>query len=146
MRGLSKEMELAVAGHPVWRESSSEEMDNTLEGLEKYIMTKLYDRYARPAEAMVRIIWITLSSACSTFLPTDKDHAYVLTGDFVSTVDGTGIVHIAPAFGQDDSEVGRKNNLPTFMTVNGEGRFIDAISTKLVCTKKSKTPRRPAWK
>ena len=64
-----------------------------------------------------------------TFLPTDKDHAYVLTGDFVSTVDGTGIVHIAPAFGQDDSEVGRKNNLPTFMTVNGEGRFIDAITT-----------------
>lgn len=62
-----------------------------------------------------------------TFLPTDKDHAYVLTGDFVSTEDGTGIVHIAPAFGQDDAEVGRKNDLPTFMTVNGEGRFIEAI-------------------
>jgi isoleucyl-tRNA synthetase len=62
-----------------------------------------------------------------TFLPTDKDFAYVVTGDFVSTEDGTGIVHIAPAFGQDDSDVGKANDLPVFITVNAEGRFIDAV-------------------
>jgi isoleucyl-tRNA synthetase len=62
-----------------------------------------------------------------TFLPSEKDHAYVVTGDFVSTEDGTGIVHIAPAFGADDQDVGRKYDLPTFMTVNPDGRFIDAV-------------------
>lgn len=36
------------------------------------------------------------------FIPVEQDYAYVLTGDFVSTEDGTGIVHIAPAFGTDD--------------------------------------------
>ncbi len=62
-----------------------------------------------------------------TFLPTEKDHAYVVAGDFVSTADGTGIVHIAPAFGQDDWEVGKKQDLPLFMTVQPDGRFIDAV-------------------
>lgn len=61
------------------------------------------------------------------FLSSEKDHAYVVSGDFVSTADGTGIVHIAPAFGQDDSEVGREHDLPTFITVNADGRFIDAV-------------------
>ncbi len=54
---------------------------------------------------------------------TRQDYAYVVAGDFVSTDDGTGIVHIAPAFGQDDMEVGRKNNLPLIMTVDAAGRF-----------------------
>ena len=46
---------------------------------------------------------------------------------FVSTEDGTGLVHIAPAFGADDMEAGRKFNLPTLMTVDAQGRFIDAV-------------------
>jgi isoleucyl-tRNA synthetase len=62
-----------------------------------------------------------------TFLPTDKDHAYVLGGGFVSTEDGTGIVHIAPAFGKDDSELGQAHDLPVFITVTSNGRFIDAV-------------------
>ncbi|HRF98651.1 MAG TPA: class I tRNA ligase family protein, partial [Aggregatilineales bacterium] len=42
-----------------------------------------------------------------TFLPVEgQDYAYVVAGDFVSTTDGTGIVHIAPAFGEDDMAVG----------------------------------------
>ncbi|MCX6043837.1 MAG: isoleucine--tRNA ligase [Chloroflexi bacterium] len=57
------------------------------------------------------------------FYPVEQDYAYVVAGDFVSTDDGTGIVHIAPAFGQDDMEVGRKNNLPLIMTVDAAGRF-----------------------
>jgi isoleucyl-tRNA synthetase len=62
-----------------------------------------------------------------TFLPTEKDHAYVVAGDFVSTTDGTGIVHIAPAFGQDDNDVGMAHDLPFFITVNDDGRMIDAV-------------------
>ncbi|MEP7289972.1 MAG: isoleucine--tRNA ligase [Chloroflexota bacterium] len=64
------------------------------------------------------------------FLPVDKDYAYVVDGSsFVSTDDGTGIVHIAPAFGQDDMEVGRNNNLPLLMTVKPDGTFVDAVTT-----------------
>ncbi len=63
-----------------------------------------------------------------TFLPVDTDYAYVIAGDFVSTEDGTGIVHIAPAFGQDDLQVGQKYNLPVLRTVNAEGAFIDAVT------------------
>jgi isoleucyl-tRNA synthetase len=63
------------------------------------------------------------------FLPTDKDYAYVVDGStFVSTEDGTGIVHMAPAFGADDMEVGRANNLPIFVTVKPDGGFVDAVT------------------
>lgn len=48
---------------------------------------------------------------------------YVVEGDFVSTEDGSGIVHIAPAFGIDDMEVGRANNLPIIMTIEEDGKF-----------------------
>ncbi len=57
------------------------------------------------------------------FLPVEQDHAYVVTGDFVSTEDGTGIVHIAPAFGADDMEVGKQHNLPVLQTVQLDGAF-----------------------
>ncbi len=62
------------------------------------------------------------------FLPIEQDYAYVVHGDFVSMEDGSGIVHIAPAFGQDDMEVGRVFGLPTIMTVNAEGRFVDEVT------------------
>jgi isoleucyl-tRNA synthetase len=62
-----------------------------------------------------------------TFLPVEQDYAYVVEGDFVSTDEGSGIVHIAPAFGQDDMDVGKKNNLPVLLTVDPEGAFIDAV-------------------
>jgi isoleucyl-tRNA synthetase len=63
-----------------------------------------------------------------TFLPVEQDYAYVVTGDFVSTEDGTGIVHIAPAFGADDMEVGKKHGLPVLQTVSPSGKFIDAVT------------------
>ncbi len=49
----------------------------------------------------------------------------VVTGDFVTTEDGTGIVHTAPAFGADDFRVGKKNNLGILTLVDKEGKFID---------------------
>ena len=63
-----------------------------------------------------------------TFLPVEQDYAYVIAGDFVSTEEGSGIVHIAPAFGADDMEVGKANNLPVLMTVDPDGTFIDAVT------------------
>ncbi len=63
-----------------------------------------------------------------TFLPVEQKYAYVVAGDFVSTEDGTGIVHIAPAFGVDDMNVSQANNLPVLQTINAEGAFIDAVT------------------
>lgn len=52
----------------------------------------------------------------------DLSNAYrVVTADFVSTEDGTGIVHIAPAFGEDDLQLGSKKNLPILQHVKGDG-------------------------
>lgn len=49
----------------------------------------------------------------------------VITGDFVTTEDGTGIVHTAPAFGADDYKVGQKNNLGILILVDKQGKFIE---------------------
>lgn len=56
----------------------------------------------------------------------DKAHS-VIAGDFVSTEDGTGIVHIAPAFGADDHEVGKRNGLPLINPVQPDGHFNDDV-------------------
>lgn len=60
-----------------------------------------------------------------TFLPTDRDYAYVVGSGHVSIEDGTGIVHIAPAYGADDMELGEKHGLPIFRTVVEDGRFVE---------------------
>ncbi len=57
------------------------------------------------------------------FYPVEGDYCYVVTGDFVSTEDGSGIVHIAPAFGADDMEVGKQYGLPVILTIGGDGAF-----------------------
>lgn len=51
----------------------------------------------------------------------------VITGDFVTTEDGTGIVHTAPAFGADDYKVGQKNNLGILTLVDKEGKFVEGV-------------------
>ena len=51
----------------------------------------------------------------------------VVVGDFVTTEDGTGIVHIAPAFGADDYKVGQKNQLGILTLVDREGKFVDGV-------------------
>lgn len=51
----------------------------------------------------------------------DKKGYYVTCDDYVTLTDGTGIVHIAPAFGEDDSKVGRKYDLPFLQLVDGHG-------------------------
>ncbi len=63
-----------------------------------------------------------------TFLPVDQDFCYVISADFVNVTEGTGIVHIAPAFGAEDMEVGQTHNLPILQTVGLRGEFIDAIT------------------
>lgn len=58
------------------------------------------------------------------FTTPDKKAFYVIHGDFVTLTDGTGIVHIAPAYGEDDNMVGKKNDLPLINLVDAEGKFV----------------------
>ncbi|HEV7865151.1 MAG TPA: isoleucine--tRNA ligase, partial [Acidimicrobiia bacterium] len=57
------------------------------------------------------------------FLPIDDDANRVVVADFVTTADGSGIVHLAPAFGEVDREVGDAEGLPTLNPVDAAGRF-----------------------
>ncbi len=61
------------------------------------------------------------------YLQVDKDAFYVVEADFVSTEDGSGIVHIAPAFGADDYEVSKKYNLPFLQPVKRNGTFTSDV-------------------
>ncbi len=65
-----------------------------------------------------------------SFAPWSKDDAFrVIIGDFVTTSDGTGIVHIAPNFGADDYRVAKQNNIPIkSLNVNLQGKFIDGVA------------------
>ena len=63
-----------------------------------------------------------------TFLPPDKPAHFVALGDFVTTEDGSGLVHIAPAFGQEDMQLAKENDLPVLMTVLPDGTFIPEVT------------------
>lgn len=58
----------------------------------------------------------------------EADPFRIVTGDFVTTEDGTGIVHTAPAFGADDFKIGRKNNLGILILVDKEGKFLEGVN------------------
>ena len=61
-----------------------------------------------------------------TFAQVDADKCYYVTNDsYVTLTDGTGIVHIAPAFGEDDANVGRRYDLPLVQLVGEDGKFTD---------------------
>ncbi len=62
-----------------------------------------------------------------TFISPDKPAYYVVNADYVTTDDGTGLVHIAPAFGAEDMAVAAENNLPMLQTVAADGSFIKDI-------------------
>ena len=57
------------------------------------------------------------------FIKVDKKAFFVTCADYVTMEDGTGIVHIAPAFGQDDYEVGKRYDLPVVNPVGEDGRY-----------------------
>src|SRR5699024_1461454 len=50
---------------------------------------------------------------------------YVVNDSYVTLTDGTGIVHIAPAFGEDDANVGRRYHLPLVQLVGEDGKFVE---------------------
>jgi isoleucyl-tRNA synthetase len=59
--------------------------------------------------------------------PADGDAFKVIVGDFVTTTDGTGIVHIAPSFGADDFRVAKQNGIGSLTLVDKRGRFLPEV-------------------
>ena len=66
-----------------------------------------------------------------------KKAHYITCDDYVTMTDGTGIVHIAPAFGEDDANVGRKYGLPFVQLVNGRGEMTEETNYAGVFVKKA---------
>ncbi len=62
-----------------------------------------------------------------TFIPPEKPAHYVVLAQYVTTEDGTGLVHIAPAFGADDMEVAGEYDLPVIQTVAPDGSFVNEV-------------------
>ncbi|MEN9943395.1 MAG: hypothetical protein RLZZ91_1396 [Bacteroidota bacterium] len=59
--------------------------------------------------------------------PNDGDAFKIIGGDFVTTEDGTGIVHIAPSFGADDFRVAKQNGMGNLTLVDRRGRFLPEV-------------------
>ena len=63
-----------------------------------------------------------------TFVPVDRKAWYIGLGDYVTMSDGTGIVHTAPAFGEDDYRLGKLYDLPFVQPVDGAGKFTEEVT------------------
>ena len=61
-----------------------------------------------------------------SFFPVDKKAWYVIGADFVTTTDGSGIVHMAPAYGEDDYQASKKYDLPMIQALDARGQFVEA--------------------
>ncbi|MGL5068702.1 MAG: isoleucine--tRNA ligase [Sarcina sp.] len=62
------------------------------------------------------------------YTPTEGKAFVVVHGDYVTLSDGTGIVHIAPAYGEDDNLIGKKNGLAFINLVDGKGEFTEEVT------------------
>ncbi|MBQ6823177.1 MAG: isoleucine--tRNA ligase, partial [Clostridia bacterium] len=89
--------------------------ENPYEILERFVGTDLEHKEYEPLFDFVKPI-------CEK---QGKKGHYVTCDNYVTMSDGTGIVHIAPAFGEDDAQVGRKYDLPFVQLVNGKGELTE---------------------
>lgn len=95
-------------------EEAGEERENPEEDLE-FILSR-------------ELIGLTYEPLFPYYKDLRKEGAFrVVSGEFVSTEEGTGIVHIAPAFGEDDNRVGQKEGLPFVDPVDESGNFTEVV-------------------
>ncbi len=105
----------------------AEEGDSAYEVLETYKGTDLERKEYEP-----------LFDFASGIIEKQHKKAHYITCDsYVTMTDGTGIVHIAPAFGEDDAQVGRKYDLPFVQLVNGKGEMTEETDYAGVFVKKA---------
>jgi isoleucyl-tRNA synthetase len=124
---------VAVAAHPDV-EYATIERDLPEGGTERLILARLLVEKVF-ADEQVRVLDVYKGRRLKgrryrplfTYLLPDKPAYYVLLGDFVTTEDGTGLVHIAPAFGAEDLQAAQEHELPVLVTVTEEGTFIPEV-------------------
>jgi isoleucyl-tRNA synthetase len=75
-----------------------------------------------------RLLGIEYEQLLPYVQPTDGDAFSVIAGDFVTTTDGTGIVHIAPSFGADDMRVAKQNGIGSLTLVDKQGKFLEEVA------------------
>ena len=92
------------------------EEDENLEVIEKY-----------KGEQLKGLEYEPLFDYAKDIIKSQKAY-YVVCDSYVTLTDGTGIVHCAPAFGEDDSRVGKANNLPFVQLVDEEGKFLPQVT------------------
>ena len=96
-------------------------------GQERYILAKerliiLNEKYEIEAEILGKDL-LGLEYEPIFPMALSKPGYRLVSASFVSVEEGTGLVHIAPAFGEEDMELGKQENLPTVVTVDEEGRI-----------------------
>ena len=62
------------------------------------------------------------------FQDLDAQAFRIIAGDFIEMDEGTGVVHIAPGFGEDDQRIADDNGIPTVVPVDDEGTFTEEIT------------------
>ena len=75
-----------------------------------------------------RLLGIVYDQLLKYAVPKNGDAFKVLAGDFVTTEDGTGVVHLAPSFGADDNKVAKQNGIGYLTLVDEQGRFTKEVS------------------
>ena len=73
------------------------------------------------------LLGLTYQPLYQYFETTQNDYK-IYHADFVSMTDGTGVVHIAPGFGEDDAALGKQNNLSIISHVDDEGKIVDKVT------------------
>ncbi|MFI3170580.1 MAG: isoleucine--tRNA ligase [Faecalibacterium sp.] len=107
--------------------------------VEEYVKVRAQEKTYYMAKALVEKVLGEEAEILDTFLGKALEHKeyiplwdfvqpkekayYVVCDTYVTLTDGTGVVHIAPAFGEDDAQVGRKYDLPFVQLVNGKGEM-----------------------
>lgn len=116
VRNTRTVQEAAVESMVVLAESRIEILDGEVEIIERFVGADLVGTTYEQIFSDVVLEADTYPNVLS-----------VLPGAFVTTADGTGVVHLAPAFGQDDFEMSKQYNLPVVQPVSQNGKFTDAI-------------------
>lgn len=92
---------------------------NSQESLQKYIKAEFFGE---------KLVGLSYNPLFPYFKEKSGENSFkILHGDFVTTEDGTGIVHMAPGFGEDDQILCKKNNVPTICPVDEGGKFTNEI-------------------
>ncbi|ADL50129.1 isoleucine--tRNA ligase [Clostridium cellulovorans] len=96
--------------------------------LAKDLLSILKDEYEVVKEFKGEELLGTEYEQLLPFYTPEEKAFFVIHGDFVTLSDGTGIVHIAPAYGEDDNIVAKQNNLPTINLVTADGKFLPEVT------------------